>query len=222
MSPVAAPADRRFRRAHVKPGAHAGGAGAGCVTPLRRYAADRASLRSYRRLPGVAQSRRRRTSCASIASSSAATSGCRRARCWPCSSGLRGREPRLDRSGSLAPAPAGVALGARRRAAALAAVDGRGRRSRSGSRSASAASNGDLYLVDERGVDHRRVRAAVRRISTCRSSTASSPRARRRGRRPTRRARSWPPASSRRSRHEPAIAAPAVADRRAATCTTPR
>ena len=89
VSPVAAPADRRFRRAHVK--------------PARRRATWRASGRGRRsrtacvaalavllRLSRRRRRRARAACCRSTASSCAATSGCRAAKCWRCSNGLRG------------------------------------------------------------------------------------------------------------------------------------
>ena len=82
MSAVAAPADRRFRRAHVKP--------ARTASQLARTP-DAAGVYgvcsrvlSLRAVSRVEQSSRTRTSCESIASWCAATSGCHRATCWRC------------------------------------------------------------------------------------------------------------------------------------------
>ena len=83
VSPVAAPADRRFRRAHVKP-ARQRGALARARRPALSRTACVAALVALRRLPRRRGRRRTRTCCRSIASSCAATSGCRTAKCWRC------------------------------------------------------------------------------------------------------------------------------------------
>ena len=89
MSPVAAPADKRFRRAHVKPARRRRSWRAlGRAAMRDRARSPRVLLYGVYRGVGVVGARARR--CRSIASSCAATSGCRPARCWRCSSGLRG------------------------------------------------------------------------------------------------------------------------------------
>ena len=120
----------------------------GCGAVADRRAGAGGLRRSTAASTLVAQRARR---CRSIASSCAATSGCRPARCWRCSSGLRGENIAADRSRRVAAAAAGVAVGARRGAAPLAAVDGRGRRSRERQPIGIGRLGGELYLVDERG-----------------------------------------------------------------------
>ena len=151
MSPVAAPADKRFRRAHVKPARKRGRL---ARSRLGRWssARRRRARRRCARLPRRRRASRTPACCRSIASSCAATSGCRAAKCSRVLDGLRGAEHAVDRSRRLARAAAAspwVRDAALRR---VAAVDGRSRRVASGSRSASAASTARLYLVDERGV----------------------------------------------------------------------
>ena len=148
MSAVAAPADRRFRRSHVKP-SRTRRRWAGRVKPLLRYALAAIAV-GVRRLPRIEQRRAR----ARAESRSHPRARQRTAVAGRGAGGVERiarRKPGLDRPGSLAPAPAGVALGARCVAPALAAVNGGSGRVGAAADRASARIDDDMYLVDERG-----------------------------------------------------------------------
>ena len=152
MSPVAAPADRRFRRAHVKPARRrrhwrALVAAGRCAAALRRRcvagctASIAASAVVGARARAAGRSHRRPRQRAAVEGRSARGAE-RPAR----------REPGLDRSRR-----AGASGCWRRRGCATPRCGARCRRRsksscRSGSRSASAGSTASMYLVDERGV----------------------------------------------------------------------
>ena len=181
MSPVAAPADKRFRRAHVKPGrkrrraarvrqARVEGAGARVAGRLR------AVPRRQRRRP------RRRPSDRST-SSFAATAVCRTARCWPCSAGCAARTSSGATSTSwrrrLMTSPWVRDAALRRSLPSTVEVTvterqpiGIGRIS------------GELYLVDEPGDGDRSLRPAVRRPRSADRRRPRRPRDRRRDARP--------------------------------------
>ena len=89
VSAVAAQTDRRFRRAHVKP-ARESGAGASVTKPLLIWAALMPSLiyGVYRHIADRGAGAR---AAGGATSPSAATSGCRREKCWRCSTGSPAR-----------------------------------------------------------------------------------------------------------------------------------
>ena len=219
VSPVAAPADGASA-ARTSSRARKRGTGARSSQPLLGCGCSRAAL-AVRRLSRRRRSRRRRTCCRSIGSSCAATSGCRRAKCWRCSSGLRGESliwTDLDawrRRLLASPWVRDAAL--RRSLPSTVEVVGRP----SGSRSASAASTASCIwstsaasIIDEYGPQYADLDLPI---------IDGLSRGRRRRRTMTDEARAE--LAARRDRGaagEAGDRAAAVAGRRAATCTTRR
>ena len=186
-----------------------------CPARSLKYGAAR-SLASVRGLCAARSAVVHARCCRSIASSSAATARLSSRRgAGGARAGLRGREHSSERSRRVAAPAARVALGEATRRCGASLPSTIEVVVRSGSRSASAAFDGRLYLVDERGVDHRRVRSAHAPISICRSSTACRRAPARRERADDGRARrAGGAADRRRSGRSRSIARPPVAGRR--------
>ena len=172
MPPVAAPADKRFRRAHVKPAGKRGlVAAAACLAAWCGPCAVLAVV-VYAGWRGSGARRERHRPAGRPHHRAAATSGCRPARCSRCSTACAARTSSRVDLGRVARAPAVVALGARtRRCGASLPSHGRGRGAR-------AHADGDRPHR-QRALSGRSPRRAsststVRPTptSTCRSSTA--------------------------------------------------
>ena len=171
-------AGRRAGRSAVPPRARQAGAPASAAGARSRPMAAGVGVaavaaRSYAVYRGVGVRRARARAAGRRASSCAATSGCRRARCWRCSSGLRGESLRVDR-----PRARGAGGCWRRRGCATPRCAARCRRrsrwsSRSGSRSASGASTARCTSSTSAASSSTSTGRSTR-ISICRSSTASS------------------------------------------------
>ena len=174
---VKAPAEKNFRRAKVKPVARSGAA-RGRLS-VARALRDRACRRARRSMPATARSTwcctRRRCRCGG--SSCTATCGCRRGEVQALVDGLRGHEHPHRRPGGV---PARGCWSRRGSPTSRCGACCR-RPSKCSSRERRPIGlcrlGGSCTCVDRERHAHRRVRAAVRASSTCRSSTAWSRRA---------------------------------------------